>query len=118
MRARKRFDALGTDLPFGMDRRLTDPRIKHQTVAVLHQQMAHVAELGGGAFALAKEKDLRVSLRGMGVARAPLAPKVHRGVASAALRRRFVFVLGPIALERGQCLDQRAVDAEVNGGRV
>jgi len=113
VRAGERFDHVDGSLPFGGACRLGHPGVHYQPVTVLHQQVAHVAELGGRAFALSEQQRIRVGLRLMGVPAALLATEVHRGIATAAPSRRLLFILGTIALERGQGLDQRAIHAEV-----
>jgi hypothetical protein len=73
--------------------------------------MAHEAELGLLARALAEQSRLGVGGRRMGVA-PPLAMEVPLTVAAAGGRRADA-ILRAEALDRGPGLDQRAVDREV-----
>ena len=63
-------------------------RGKSSIIAVLHQQMAHVAQLCALAGALAIEARIRIGRRGMRRVRALLAMEVAFGIAPAT-RRRF-----------------------------
>src|SRR5204862_5686866 len=69
-----------------------------ETVAVLHQGMPHVAELGGLAAALAIKLRIRVRGRGMRVVAALLVVEMPLAVASRS-RRLVGAVLGTEALD-------------------
>jgi hypothetical protein len=90
--------------------------IHDQAVAVLHQDMALVAELRTLAPALAVQPRFRVGLGGMGIVAALLPMEVAFAVAPGT-RTRATAVLGPKALHRGPGLDQGAVDTEVFVGQ-
>lgn len=93
----------------GAARRWRDPRVHHQTVAVLHQRMTHVTQPGFLPLALAKLLRLGIGGRFMGLVAAPLAMKVPLRIPAPALGRIVRAVLAPHALHRGPSLDQRAV---------
>ena len=85
-----------------------------QTVAVLHEHMAAVAQLGRLAVALPHEARVRIGRALMGRIRALLALEVdHAGTVASVLGRLTVLALE--ALERGPGIDQRAVDGEMIG---
>jgi hypothetical protein len=85
---------------FGHAGRPCQSRPDHQARAVLHEQMAHEAQLGLLARALAEQPRLGISGRSMGVVAPPLAMEVTAGVAATA-GRLVALVLGPKALHRG-----------------
>jgi hypothetical protein len=62
--------------------RMGEAGFGHKTVTVLHQGMAHIAELGFLAFALAVEAGIGISNGGMGFVRALLAVKIHFAIAA------------------------------------
>ena len=74
--------------------------------------MAHAAQPGLLAVALAEPPGVRVGDRGVRFVAAPLAVEVTAGVAATA-GRLVALVLGPKALQARPGLDQRAVDREV-----
>ena len=86
--------------------------VDDQRVAVLHQQMAHVAQPARLALGLAMKPGIGVGDRGMGRVGAPLAAEVALGVAPG---RRVIVPAAPRpeALHRRPSLDRRAVDREV-----
>src|SRR6266566_1714470 len=87
--------------------------IDRDTVAVLHQHMTRIAELGFLARTLACQPGLRVGGRLMGPVAASLAVKINRGVARVIGRSLTSTVLALEALVTGPRLDQRAVDGKV-----
>src|SRR6184192_2132585 len=92
--------------PLGGAAGLCDGAVNSKTVAVLHDRMTHIAELGLAPGRLAIELGLWVACALMRVVLAPLAVKVR---AVAVIRA----VLGLEALVRGPGLDERAVDREM-----
>jgi hypothetical protein len=89
-------------------------RIDDQAAPVLHQQMAHMAELGLLAPAPAEEPWVGIGGRGVRLVAAPLAVKVALGIAPTACRRSLVTpALRLEALHAGEGLDQGAIDREV-----
>jgi hypothetical protein len=75
----------------------------HQAGTVLHQEMAHEAELGLLAAALAEQLGRRVGGRGVGLVAPALAVEVAAAVAAGVVRRAARVVLGPEALDRTPC---------------
>src|SRR5216683_2150053 len=92
--------------PFGRAVGLADRAGDSQAIAVLHDHVAHVAQLRLAAGRLAIELGIGVAGRSMGVVLAPLAMEVGAIVVLAAILRLE-------ALVRGPGLDQRAVDREM-----
>src|SRR5712691_12383311 len=95
---------------------LGDVAIDRDPVAVLHQHVPGVAQLGFLARTLARQPRLGVGGRLMGIVAALLAMKVNRGIAG--VIRRLLTTSPVLALEAfvaGPRLDQRAVDREVLG---
>src|SRR5439155_26424408 len=88
------------------------PRVDHQGVPVLHQNMPHIGQFGRLARPLAVESRIGVGGRGVGLVAALLAVKVAFTVAA---RRRWLAAaaLGTKALHAGPRLDQRYVEREV-----
>ena len=86
--------------------------IHRKPLAVIHQHVAHVVELGALVLSLAKQLRLRVRRGDMGLVRALLPVPVDPGVSSRA-RRPVRAVASAHALDRRPGLDQRAIDAEV-----
>src|SRR4029450_8852337 len=82
-----------------------------QAVAVLHERMPAVGELGLFALALARLLRLLGGGGGMGVVAAPLAAEVDHPIGAPACRGRTI--LGFEALLARPSLDQSAVDGEV-----
>src|ERR687883_2139805 len=85
-------------------------------MAMLHQRLAHAAELGLLARALAAQPSLRIGPALVGGVRALLAVEVHPPIAGAAAIgpwRWRGFVLRPEALQARGRLDQGAVHAEM-----
>ncbi len=76
-------------MPFGMAVRMGQAGFNHETVAVLHQGMAHIAQLGLLALALAVEAGIGIGDRDVRLVRALLAMEVHFGIAAYVRRRRF-----------------------------
>ena len=102
---RLRFSASGSSGYAAVDR---------QPVAILHQHMAGVTELGLFAFPLARHEGLRIGSGLVGIVAAPFAMKVHARIArivGRGLGVRVVFALK--ALLPCPRLDQGAVDREV-----
>src|SRR5882762_10497712 len=92
--------------PLGGAAGLRDGAVNSKTVAVLHNRMTHIAELGLAPGRFAIELGLRVACALMRVVLAPLAMKVR---AIAVIRA----VFGLEALVRGPGFDERAVDREM-----
>lgn len=88
-----------------------DLHVHDQPVAVLHEDVAHVAQAGLVALALLEQPGIGVRGAGVGVVAALLPFEVHLGVAPR--RCAAVIVLALEAFVRGPGLDQRAVHAEV-----
>ena len=87
-------------------------RTDDQPVAVLHQRVAHEAQLRFLARSFAEQPGVGIGGRGMRVVAAPLAMEVALAVAPRAGRVARA-VLRPEALQAGPGLQQRAVDREV-----
>src|SRR5208283_4886771 len=90
-----------------------DLEVDAQAVAILHQRMTAIAELGFLALAFAHELGVGVSRRGMGGVGTPLTTDVDHAliVWAAAIRRA---VLAAHALRRrGPGFDERTVDGEM-----
>src|SRR5438105_3739908 len=89
-------------------------QVDDQPVAVLHQNVPRVVELGLLGVALARQASLGIGDRGVGGVAALLAPVVDVRVATTTTSgRAAVAVLGPEALHRGPCLQERSVHGEV-----
>src|SRR3954452_12040838 len=101
--------------PLGMAVSLGDAGVHDQPVAVLHERVAHKAELGLHPVALAIEPRVRISRADMGLVRALLAAEVDLGIAP--LRGIGLIgtgaILGLEALHRSPGLNQRAINREV-----
>jgi hypothetical protein len=94
--------------------RLRQTGVDHQGVAVLHQGVAHEAELGLLARPFAIQLRLRVRRRGVRVVRALLTMKVRFPIAAAPVRRRLVrSFLRLKTLHRCPGFDQRAIDRKM-----
>jgi len=52
-------------------------RVPDQTVAILHEKIAAVAQVGLLAFALVRQQRIPIGLRLLGLVRVPLAVKIH-----------------------------------------
>lgn len=103
----------GTVLGLG---RFGDEDVDAQPIAVLHEHMPAIAELGRLAVALAHESRLGIGRALMRGVRALLALEVdHPGAVITVLGRGAI--LGLEALERSPGIDQRAVDREVVRGQ-
>src|ERR1700674_3999175 len=94
-------------------RRGRHARRDRQAVAILHQQMAGVAQLGFFPFALATQHCFRISSRLMGLVRALLAVKVHRRITRIIRRRSLWLILRLEAFQTRSRFQQRAVHREV-----
>src|SRR3974390_1133152 len=70
------------NLPFGGARRLAHPTQDRQTIAVLHQRMAHVAQLGRLAITFLVEPRLRLGRACMGLVGSLLLVEAALGIAS------------------------------------
>lgn len=105
-------------LPLGIAGGLAEFHSDHQSVAVLHQRVPGVAELGLPAVALASQQGLGVGDRAMGGIAALLAMEIHLGVTTAAGTTLPAPIPRPEALQRCPGLQQRAVDVEVIIGDV
>jgi hypothetical protein len=108
-------EQLKRGLPFRIPRRRGERDLGDQAVAVLHEHMAPVGELGLLGVALPRQPRLWIGRRGMGGVAALLPPVVDVRVPAAAsgTPRTLIVILRPEALERGPGLEQRAVDGEV-----
>lgn len=95
--------------------RFRDDDIDTQSVAILHEHMPAVAELGRLALALSQESRLGIGRALMRGIRALLAFEVDHTRAVVTVLGRAA-ILGFEALERSQGIDQRAVDREVVRG--
>src|SRR5450432_554840 len=82
-------------------------------MAVLHQGMPHVAELGRLPVALLVELCLRVGRTFVRLVGALLLMEVPLGVTARSLAIIIAAILLPEALDRGPCLDQRTVHRKV-----
>jgi len=83
-------------------------------MAILHQQVAHEAELRFLATPLVQQPRLGIGGRAVRGVAAPLAVEVALGIAPAAGRRLSARIgLALEALEAGERLDQRAIDREM-----
>src|SRR5438046_743384 len=100
-------------IPLGRAGRPREPRVHHQPVAVFHQHVAQIAELGFRSPRLLVQHRFRIAGRLMRLIAALLAVKVHRWVAAIIFRRgwRRVFALKTL-LPRPR-FDQRSIDREV-----
>src|SRR5689334_20178073 len=95
---------------------LGDAAVDRQAMAILHQHVARVAQLGFLARPLTRQACLGISGGLVGVVAAPLAVKVHAGIARVVVPRRGLVRCASFALETllpGPRLNQRAVDREV-----
>ena len=95
--------------------RFRDDDIDTQSVAILHEHMPAVAELGRLALAFSQESRLGIGRALMRGIRALLAFEVDHTRAVVTVLGRAA-ILGFEALERSQGIDQRAVDREVVRG--
>src|SRR5688572_2676236 len=77
----QRLDHLGRRLPLGTAAGRRDLSLNDKAVAVLHHQVAEVAELRLLALALTVEPAIRIGVTLMGVVATLLAAKIHLGVA-------------------------------------
>ena len=109
-----------TGLTLGGPRSLRELDLDDESVAVLGEGVAGVAELGLLAIPLARQPGLRVRGGAVASVAAALAVEVDVGVTPAAACWRLLALVlapGPQVLERGGRLDQGAVDAEVLAGQ-
>ncbi len=114
----KVFDHLQSRLPFGGSADEGKSIVHRQAAAVLHQGMAHVAELGLFALALFVEPAVGVGSRLMRVIFALLPFEIDLGIATTAFwRPLIVLVFGAKALHRGPSFDQSAIDREMFFGQ-
>ena len=88
-----------------------------QAVAVLHQSVPHIAELGRLAVPLLIEPRIGVGDAAVGFVGALLPMKVPFGVAARTLAVVVAPILPAEALDRGPGLDQRTVHREVIAGQ-
>lgn len=104
--------------PFGKARHPRGLSIDRQPVAVLHQDVPHVAQPGAGTWALAIQARVRIGGRGMGIVAAPGAAKIDFAIATALTVGWLIGLdlrLGTKALHAAPCLDQRAIHREMLG---
>jgi hypothetical protein len=90
-----------------------DRTIHHQSMAVLHQRMPHVAELGRLAVALLVKPRVRIRQAAVCLVRALLLVEVPLGIAARSRAVIVAAILAPEALDRRPGLQQRAVHREV-----
>src|SRR5436305_10716877 len=88
-------------------------RIHHQAVAVLNQHIAAVGQLRLVAAALARQPRISICRRFVRFVAAPLAMKVHRGIARIIRRRPLALVLALNTLLARPRFNQSAVHTEV-----
>src|SRR3974390_2016858 len=93
--------------------RLADHPANRQPVAILHQRVPYVAELGRLAVALLVEPRLRIGCALMGLVGALLLVEAAFGVAAGTVVIVVLAVLAAEALDRRPRLDQRPVHREV-----
>src|SRR5512135_2898 len=100
-------------IALGRSRGPREPRVHHQPVAVFHQYVTQIAELGFRSPRLLVQHCFRIAGRLMRLIAALFAVKVHRRVAAAIFRRwwRRVFTLKTL-LSRPR-FDQRSIHGEV-----
>src|SRR5208282_1687743 len=110
MPARELFQQRQRSLRFSAAGGLSYPAVDRQPVAILHQHVTGVAELGLLARALAGQARLGIGSRLVGVIGARFAVKVDAGVAGIVRRRLGLSVFALEALVPGPRLDQRAID--------
>src|SRR2546425_3714841 len=100
-------------LALGRARRRRDTSGDRQAVAILHQQVAGVAQLCLFAFAFATQHCFRIGSRLMRFVRAFLAVKVHCRI-TRIIRGRFVLLILRLeTFQTGRCFQQGAVNCEV-----
>src|SRR6266487_2540829 len=100
-------------LALGRARRRRDTSGDRQAVAILHQQVAGVAQLCLFAFAFATQHCFRIGSRLMRFVRAFLAVKVHCRI-TRIIRGRFVLLILRLeTFQTGRCFQQGAVNGEV-----
>src|SRR6516165_11250079 len=88
------------------------PRIDHQTIAILHHHVPYIGQLCRLTQPLAIEPRIRIAGRGVRLIAALLAVKIALAIATR--RRRFAAtVLRAEALHAGPGFDQRAVNREM-----
>src|ERR1700740_38011 len=103
-------------LALGEARRFGELHIYGQALAVLHQHMSHVIELGQMPLALAKELRLRLVRGDVRLVGAPLTMEVHVRVATRG--RRIILAIAPAhTLDRRPRLNEGAIDAKVLRGQ-
>jgi hypothetical protein len=93
--------------------RLEDFRVYDQSVAVLHQQISAVTQPGLLPLAFARQQRLGIGLGLVGLVRALLPVKVHRGIAGIIRRRSRLALLWLKALQTCPGFQQRAVHGEM-----
>ena len=98
------FDHCQRCVPFGMAIRMREAGFNHKGVAVLHQGMAHIAELGLLALALPVEAGIGIGDRSVGLVGALLPVEVHFGIAALVRHGRFSWRSGVASLRRGKRL--------------
>ena len=98
-------------LALGVARGRHAERVHDKAAAVLHHEVAKVAEPGARSGGLLIESAVGVGRAFMRVVGARFATKIDFAVAPRT--RRWGFVLGPETLHRGPRLDQGAIDREV-----
>ena len=113
--ARNLFHQAERGLRLGPTGRLVDATSHRQPLAIVHQHVPGIAELGLLARSLARQPSFGVGGRLMGIVGAPLAVKVDAGVVGIVILRGLGLgiILGLEALVPGPRLDQGAVNRKV-----
>src|SRR5262244_712815 len=84
----------------------------NQAMAILHQQVPAVAQLGLLACAFAREQRFGIAFRFVRLVRTLLTVKIHRGISWIVRRRRTLLLLGLKTLHAGPRFQKRAVHRE------
>src|SRR6266567_2109678 len=87
--------------------------VHNQAVAILHQQISAVAQLGLLARTFARHLRFWIAFRFVRFVRALLAAIIHRGISRIIRRRRTLLVLGLKTLRAGPSFQQTSVKREV-----
>src|SRR5258708_22996221 len=100
-------------IALGRARGFPHPAVHNQTVAILHQQIPAVAQLGLLARTFARQLRFWIAFRLVRFVRALLAAIIQRGISRIIRRRRTLLVLGLKTLRAGPGFQQTSVYREV-----
>ena len=92
---------------------MSDLQIDQQPIAVLHQRMGSVTQLGLFAFSLFVQPCIRISVGFVRLVRSPLAMKINTAIAVVGASRLGAAIFLLKALLAGPSLDQGAIHGKM-----